>query len=37
VAGQRLVEHPDVAKIGFTGSTEVGRTVMEARPRPSSV
>jgi acyl-CoA reductase-like NAD-dependent aldehyde dehydrogenase len=29
VAGRRLVEHPDVAKIGFTGSTEVGRTVME--------
>jgi len=29
VIGQRLVEHPDVAKIGFTGSTEVGRTVME--------
>ena len=28
VAGIRLVEHPDVAKIGFTGSTEVGRTVM---------
>ena len=28
VAGTRLVEHPDVAKIGFTGSTEVGRTVM---------
>jgi betaine-aldehyde dehydrogenase len=28
VAGMRLVEHPDVAKIGFTGSTEVGRTVM---------
>jgi acyl-CoA reductase-like NAD-dependent aldehyde dehydrogenase len=28
VAGQRLVEHPDVAKIGFTGSTEVGRQVM---------
>jgi acyl-CoA reductase-like NAD-dependent aldehyde dehydrogenase len=28
VVGQRLVEHPDVAKIGFTGSTEVGRTVM---------
>ena len=25
VVGQRLVEHPDVAKIGFTGSTEVGR------------
>jgi acyl-CoA reductase-like NAD-dependent aldehyde dehydrogenase len=29
VVGQRLVEHPDVAKIGFTGSTEVGRQVME--------
>jgi acyl-CoA reductase-like NAD-dependent aldehyde dehydrogenase len=29
VVGRRLVEHPVVAKIGFTGSTEVGRTVME--------
>jgi len=29
VVGSRLVEHPDVAKIGFTGSTEVGRTVMK--------
>jgi acyl-CoA reductase-like NAD-dependent aldehyde dehydrogenase len=28
VVGQRLVEHSDVAKIGFTGSTEVGRSVM---------
>jgi acyl-CoA reductase-like NAD-dependent aldehyde dehydrogenase len=28
VVGQRLVEHPEVAKIGFTGSTEVGRSVM---------
>jgi acyl-CoA reductase-like NAD-dependent aldehyde dehydrogenase len=28
VVGQRLIEHPDVAKIGFTGSTEVGRAVM---------
>ncbi len=28
VVGERLVEHPDVAKIGFTGSTEVGRQVM---------
>jgi betaine-aldehyde dehydrogenase len=26
-AGQRLVEHPDVAKIAFTGSTEVGRSI----------
>jgi acyl-CoA reductase-like NAD-dependent aldehyde dehydrogenase len=30
VVGERLVEHPDVAKIGFTGSTEVGRSVMAA-------
>ncbi|HEY0415614.1 MAG TPA: aldehyde dehydrogenase family protein [Gaiellaceae bacterium] len=29
VVGRRLVEHPDVAKIGFTGSTEVGRSVMQ--------
>jgi betaine-aldehyde dehydrogenase len=29
VVGRRLVEHPAVAKIGFTGSTEVGRGVME--------
>ncbi len=28
VVGQRLIEHRDVAKIGFTGSTEVGQTVM---------
>jgi acyl-CoA reductase-like NAD-dependent aldehyde dehydrogenase len=27
--GERLIAHPDVAKIGFTGSTEVGRRVME--------
>ena len=27
--GQRLVEHPDVAKIAFTGSTEVGRTIAQ--------
>jgi acyl-CoA reductase-like NAD-dependent aldehyde dehydrogenase len=25
--GARLVEHPDVAKVAFTGSTEVGRTI----------
>jgi betaine-aldehyde dehydrogenase len=29
IVGQRLIEHPDVAKIGFTGSTEVGRLVMK--------
>jgi acyl-CoA reductase-like NAD-dependent aldehyde dehydrogenase len=29
IVGQRLVEHPDVAKIAFTGSTEVGRSVAQ--------
>src|SRR5256885_748456 len=29
VCGQRLVEHPDVGKIAFTGSTEVGRRIAE--------
>jgi acyl-CoA reductase-like NAD-dependent aldehyde dehydrogenase len=29
VCGKRLVEHPDIAKIAFTGSTEVGRTIAE--------
>ena len=28
VVGQRLVDHPDVAKIVFTGSTAVGRQVL---------
>jgi acyl-CoA reductase-like NAD-dependent aldehyde dehydrogenase len=28
VVGQRLVEHPSVRKIVFTGSTEVGRSIM---------
>jgi acyl-CoA reductase-like NAD-dependent aldehyde dehydrogenase len=28
-AGRRLVEHPDVAKIAFTGSTAVGREIAE--------
>lgn len=27
VCGRRLVEHPDVAKVAFTGSTEVGRAI----------
>jgi betaine-aldehyde dehydrogenase len=30
VCGQRLVEHPGVAKIAFTGSTEVGRSIAAA-------
>ena len=37
VVGQRFVEHPDVAKIVFTGSTEVGRKIMagcSARIKP---
>lgn len=29
VVGEALVEHPLVAKIGFTGSTEVGRRIAE--------
>ncbi|HEX9597850.1 MAG TPA: aldehyde dehydrogenase family protein, partial [Gaiellaceae bacterium] len=29
VVGERLVEHPDVAKIAFTGSTVVGRRIGE--------
>src|SRR5690242_20452283 len=37
LVGQRFVDHPDVAKIVFTGSTEVGRAVMAgcaARVKP---
>jgi acyl-CoA reductase-like NAD-dependent aldehyde dehydrogenase len=29
-AGQRLAEHPDVAKLAFTGSTATGRRIVEA-------
>jgi acyl-CoA reductase-like NAD-dependent aldehyde dehydrogenase len=29
VVGKRLVEHPDVAKIAFTGSTDVGRGIAQ--------
>jgi acyl-CoA reductase-like NAD-dependent aldehyde dehydrogenase len=28
IVGTRLIDHPDVAKVAFTGSTEVGREVM---------
>jgi aldehyde dehydrogenase (NAD+) len=28
-AGQRIVDHPDIAKVSFTGSTSVGRSVAE--------
>ncbi|MDX6452712.1 MAG: hypothetical protein QOH16_2761, partial [Gaiellaceae bacterium] len=34
VCGQRLVEHSDVAKIAFTGSTEVGRGIARAAAEP---
>jgi len=30
IAGQHLAEHADVAKIAFTGSTNVGRKIVEA-------
>lgn len=33
VVGQRLVEHPDVAKVAFTGSTRVGKGVMASASR----
>ena len=33
VCGRRLVEHPDVAKIAFTGSTEVGREIAAGAAR----
>jgi betaine-aldehyde dehydrogenase len=29
VVGERIVEHPDVAKVAFTGSTAIGRRVSE--------
>jgi betaine-aldehyde dehydrogenase len=34
--GERLVSHPDVAKIAFTGSTEVGARSRSRRRRRSS-
>jgi succinate-semialdehyde dehydrogenase/glutarate-semialdehyde dehydrogenase len=33
LVGERLVEHPDVAKIAFTGSTAVGRRIAELAAR----
>lgn len=29
VVGQRLSDHPDVRKLGFTGSTEIGKHIMK--------
>lgn len=34
VVGARLVEHPDVAFVNFTGSREVGLGIVEAAARP---
>jgi acyl-CoA reductase-like NAD-dependent aldehyde dehydrogenase len=33
VCGRRLVEHPEIAKIAFTGSTEVGRSIAAGAAR----
>ena len=33
--GQRLSEHPDVRKLGFTGSTPIGKQIMK-RYRPDA-
>nr|XP_021496598.1 mitochondrial 10-formyltetrahydrofolate dehydrogenase isoform X3 [Meriones unguiculatus] len=30
VAGQRLSQHPDIRKLGFTGSTSVGKQIMKS-------
>ena len=29
VVGQAFSEHPDIRKLGFTGSTPIGKTIME--------
>jgi aldehyde dehydrogenase (NAD+) len=29
-AGRRIAEHPDISKVSFTGSTDVGRQIVEA-------
>ena len=31
VAGEALANHPDVDKVAFTGSTEVGKRIVQAR------
>ncbi|KAM9327230.1 cytosolic 10-formyltetrahydrofolate dehydrogenase [Gastrophryne carolinensis] len=30
ITGQRLTDHPDVRKIGFTGSTPIGKQIMQS-------
>ena len=34
--GAALVEHPDVDKIAFTGSTEVGKSIQRSSREPAS-
>ena len=29
VVGNRICSHPDIRKVGFTGSTETGKSIME--------
>uniref|UniRef100_A0A2K6FNT0 10-formyltetrahydrofolate dehydrogenase n=1 Tax=Propithecus coquereli TaxID=379532 RepID=A0A2K6FNT0_PROCO len=35
IAGQRLSEHPDIRKLGFTGSTTIGKQIMKSLPNLS--
>lgn len=30
VCGQGIADHPDVRKLGFTGSTEIGKVIMKS-------
>ncbi|XP_038054294.1 mitochondrial 10-formyltetrahydrofolate dehydrogenase-like isoform X2 [Patiria miniata] len=30
VVGQRMADHPDIRKLGFTGSTPIGKTIMKS-------
>ncbi|XP_071784206.1 cytosolic 10-formyltetrahydrofolate dehydrogenase-like isoform X1 [Asterias amurensis] len=30
VVGQRMADHPDIRKLGFTGSTPIGQTIMKS-------